>query len=167
MPIYEFYCDPCNTIFNFFSRSVNTTSTPVCPRCKEVTLSRKLSTFAKLSNKKDDGSGEMNMPSFDEAKMEKAIGMLAREAEGIEKGDDPRQAANLMRKFSDMVGIKMGTGMEEAINRMEQGEDPEKIEAEMGDVFENEEPFSFGDGKGIGGLAKKNSVNYDSKLYEL
>jgi len=24
MPIYEFYCRKCNTLYNFFSRSVNT-----------------------------------------------------------------------------------------------------------------------------------------------
>ncbi|MCK4728291.1 MAG: zinc ribbon domain-containing protein, partial [Desulfobacterales bacterium] len=35
MPIYEFYCEDCNTIFNFFSRSVNTTKRPPCPRCKQ------------------------------------------------------------------------------------------------------------------------------------
>ena len=24
MPIYEFYCPDCNTLFNFFSRTINT-----------------------------------------------------------------------------------------------------------------------------------------------
>jgi hypothetical protein len=28
MPIYEFYCEDCHTIFNFFSKNVNTTKKP-------------------------------------------------------------------------------------------------------------------------------------------
>ena len=46
MPIYEFYCDDCNTIFNFFSRSVNTSKRPKCPTCKTRKLSRVMSAFS-------------------------------------------------------------------------------------------------------------------------
>jgi len=35
MPIYEFYCEDCNTLFNFFSRTVNTDKQPPCPRCRK------------------------------------------------------------------------------------------------------------------------------------
>ena len=31
MPIYEFYCAKCNTIYNFFSRTANTDKIPTCP----------------------------------------------------------------------------------------------------------------------------------------
>ncbi len=44
-----------------------------------------------------------------------------------------------MRKLSD--GLKMGAAMEEALSRMERGEDPDKVEAEMGDLLEGEDPF--------------------------
>ena len=27
MPVYEFYCEKCNTVFSFFSLGVNTTKT--------------------------------------------------------------------------------------------------------------------------------------------
>ncbi|MGD2029649.1 MAG: zinc ribbon domain-containing protein, partial [Desulfobacterales bacterium] len=40
MPIYEFYCRDCNTIFNFFSKTINTTKKPKCPKCKTKTLTR-------------------------------------------------------------------------------------------------------------------------------
>ncbi|XCN71926.1 MAG: FmdB family zinc ribbon protein [Candidatus Electrothrix aestuarii] len=33
MPIYEFYCQDCNTIFNFFSSRINTEKRPDCPKC--------------------------------------------------------------------------------------------------------------------------------------
>jgi hypothetical protein len=31
MPIYEFYCPDCNTIFNFFSRTINTSKKTPMP----------------------------------------------------------------------------------------------------------------------------------------
>ena len=46
MPIYEFYCPDCNTLFNFFSRTVNTTKTPNCPKCNIRPLERQMSAFA-------------------------------------------------------------------------------------------------------------------------
>ena len=55
MPIYEFYCEDCNTIFNFFSRSINTTKKPKCPVCKTKTLSRQMSAFAFTGKAKEDG----------------------------------------------------------------------------------------------------------------
>ena len=46
MPIYEFYCKDCHTIFNFFSRTVNTEKQPACPKCARPELERKMSVFA-------------------------------------------------------------------------------------------------------------------------
>ncbi len=140
MPIYEFYCQKCNTIYSFLSRSVNTKKFPNCPKCKDVRLQRKISLFAPISSRKDEGVADSDMPPIDEAKMEKAMAMLASESGKINE-DDPRQAAMLMRRFSDATGLTMGPGMEEALSRMERGEDPDKIEAEMGDVLAEEEPF--------------------------
>lgn len=166
MPIYEFYCQNCHTIYNFLSRTVNTEKTPNCPTCKDVKLRRKVSVFATISNRKDDSSGgDENLPPFDEAKMEQAMGMLAREAEHLNE-DDPRQAAQLMRKLSDATGLKMGAAMEEALSRMERGEDPEKIEAEMGDLLEGEEPFLLDAAKNAK-RAKTRQPRVDETLYEL
>ncbi len=141
MPIYEFYCHRCNTIYNFFSKSVNTEKIPNCPKCGDVPLKRKVSLFAAITGrKKEDDEMEGSMPPIDEAKLEKAMSMLASEADRI-SDDDPRQAAMLMRKLSDATGLRMGPGMEEALSRMERGEDPESIEQEMGDLLQGEEPF--------------------------
>ena len=162
MPIYEFYCEDCNTVFNFFSRSVNTTKRPACPRCKRKKLQRQMSTFAKISGARDQGDAD-DLP-LDESKMEKAMNLLAREAEGINE-EDPRQAADLMRKLSDVAGIGLGPGMEEALRRMEAGEDPEQIEAEMGDLLEEEEPFLLEGKKGA--RARRSAPERDETLYEL
>ena len=141
MPIYEFYCKKCHMIFNFFSSSVNIEKIPKCPRCNKENLERQMSKFATLKHR-DDEPDDMPMPDMDESKLEQAMNILAKEAENINE-DDPRQAANLMRKLSDMTGLNLGPGMEEALARMEAGEDPEQIEAEMGDLLEGEDPFSF------------------------
>ena len=164
MPIYEFYCEDCNTIFNFFSRSVNTSKKPKCPRCKTRTLERRMSAFAVTGRAKEDSDAD-ELP-FDESKMEQAMHMLAGEADKINE-EDPRQAANLMRKLSDMTGMQLGNGMEEALSRMESGEDPEKIEAEMGDLLENEDPFLLPGKKGTTGTARRKAPRRDDNLYDL
>jgi putative FmdB family regulatory protein len=163
MPIYEFYCKKCNTIFSFFSNSVNTDKKPDCPNCKKAKLERRMSSFSTLKNK-GESENNTDMPDLDESKMEKAMSLLAREAEHLDE-NDPRQAANLMRKLSDMTGLNLGPGMEEALSRMEAGEDPEQIEAEMGDLLEGEDPFDLK--KKAGKLLKKAPPKVDEKLYYL
>jgi putative FmdB family regulatory protein len=163
MPIYEFYCHRCNTVYNFFSKTVNTDKIPFCPTCKRVKLKRQMSIFARVSRGKEEPAHD-DMPPIDEGKMEKAMAMLAGEADKINE-DDPRQAAMLMRKLSDATGLNLGPGMEEALSRMERGEDPEKIEEEMGSLLEGEDPFLFGAKDKKKRAQKKPLV--DEKLYDL
>ena len=164
MPIYEFYCIDCNTIFNFFSKSVNTTKMPACPKCKQRKLSRQVSVFAITGKAQEDS--EMDDLPFDESKMEQAMTMLAGEADKINE-DDPRQAVDLMRKLTDMTGMELGDGMQEALRRMEAGEDPEQVEAEMGDLLEGEEPFVLPGKKGKGLKGKRPAPVKDDTLYDL
>ena len=164
MPIYEFYCDPCNTIFSFFSKGVNTTRRPKCPKCKVQVLSRQMSRFAVTGRAKEDG--DLDDLPFDEGRMEQAMQMLAGQADTINE-DDPKQAADLMRKLSQMTGLKLGPGMEEALSRMESGEDPEQVEAEMGDLLENEDPFLM-PGKKAGAVRPGRTAPLrDETLYDL
>lgn len=136
MPIYEFYCADCHTIFNFFSKRIDTESCPKCPKCRKRKLDRQVSMFAAVSGGKDEG--EMEDLPFDESKMEGALTQLASEAERIDE-NDPKAAADLMRKFSSMTGVEFGGSMEEALKRLEAGEDPEQIERELGDLMEGED----------------------------
>jgi putative FmdB family regulatory protein len=162
MPIYEFYCPECHVVFNFFSKSVNTEKRPSCPRCRKVRLDRHMSVFATSRNRGEEE--ESPMPDMDEAQMEKAMSLIASEAEHMDE-NDPKQAANLMRKLTDMTGLDLGSGMEEALRRMEAGEDPDKIEEEMGDILEGEDPFSP---KGKLARAIRNRPpQVDQKLYDL
>ena len=162
MPIYEFYCSKCHMVFNFFSRLVNTEKRPLCPRCRKIKLDRHMSAFAIPRNRGKEE--DMSLPDLDEAKTERAMNLLAREVEHVDE-NDPRQAANLMRKLTDMTGLNLGSGMEEALQRMEAGEDPEKIEAEMGDILEEEEPFNFK--KNLLRASRYRPPKVDENLYDL
>ena len=161
MPIYEFYCPKCHMIFNFFSRTINTEKIPPCPKCNRLKLERQMSSFAVLRGAKEDQDDAL--PNIDESKLEKAMTALASEAERINE-DDPKQAAQLMRKLTHMTGMELGTGMEEALRRMEAGEDPEQIEAEMGDLLE-EDPLIFQGQKKSS--TRKRPPQRDDTLYEL
>ncbi len=144
MPVYEFYCPDCHMIFNFLSKRINTEGTPYCPRCKGKNMIRKLSIFSVISSSQKDRDDDSPddplsklLENVDESKLEKAFMSLANEADKIDE-DNPREIAKLMKKMFETTGLKMGDAMEEALKRMEAGEDPEKIEEEMGDIFEDE-----------------------------
>ncbi len=79
--------------------------------------------------------------------------------------DDPKAMENFMRKFSNITGMELGDGAEEALSRLEAGEDPEQVEAEMGDLFDNDNLFSQ---KKLTGLKKKYlPPEHDDTLYTL
>ncbi|MGD0022832.1 MAG: zinc ribbon domain-containing protein [Smithellaceae bacterium] len=162
MPIYEFYCTNCNTIYNFFSRAVNTGKIPVCPKCKNVKLTRQISVFAKISGG-EKAEDDHSFAGRDEKKMEKELVKFANLAEKV-KDDDPRAAAQLMRKFIEMTGMKLGDNFQEALQRIEKGEDPEKVEDEMGDILTQEGALND---KQATKTATKSKPKIDETLYEL
>jgi putative FmdB family regulatory protein len=163
MPIYEFYCRKCNTIYNFFSKSVNTSKVPACPRCKSVRLTRQMSVFAAITGGDKGDAGDDPLVGMDESKMGKAMMQFAAEAEKM-KDDDPRAAAQLMRKLSEATGMKLGDGFQEALQRLAAGDDPDKIDEEMGDVLSAEDPF--GEKKGGKAAAFRKPLK-DETLYDL
>ena len=167
MPIYEFYCPDCHTIFNFFSRRVNVDKRPACPKCGKPELEKQPSLFA-ISRKLQEPDDDNPFGDIDENKLESAMMSLAAEAENIDE-NDPRQAAKLMRRLFDATGLELGGSIEEAIKRMEAGEDPEQIEEEMGDLFDDEDLLAnLGTKKGIKTLKKRYlPPAKDDTLYEM
>lgn len=167
MPIYEFYCADCHTVFNFLARKPDTRKRPKCPRCGRPDLDRRVSRFAISKGRSEPQGGDALPPDFDEVKMERVMEEMARETEGMSE-DDPRQMARLMRKLRDATGMDLGEGMEEAIRRMEAGEDPDKIEEEMGDLLETEEPTFGQSGRSLRHLSKRlKPPEVDETLYDL
>ncbi|MBU0729223.1 MAG: zinc ribbon domain-containing protein [Proteobacteria bacterium] len=164
MPIYEFYCRNCHTIFNFFSSRVNTEKKPECPACGMKNLKKYLSSFATIGKAKNPEDGML--ANIDESKMESVLGELAMEAGNI-NAEDPRQMANLIRKFSQKTGLDMGGQMEEALARLESGENPEQIEQDMGNLFGDDfDPAAMFANKGT--TRNRNAEpRRDETLYEL
>ena len=82
--------------------------------------------------------------------------------------ENPRQMAGLMRKLGERTGLRWGDAMEEAMRRMEAGEDPDAIEAEMGDLLEGDD-ISFdraqADVRQV--VRKLRPPQVDETLYEL
>ncbi|WP_028582733.1 FmdB family zinc ribbon protein [Desulfogranum japonicum] len=164
MPIYEFFCPDCNTIFNFYSKRINTEKRPNCPKCGTVQLEKMLSTFATIGKAKEEDANDP-FTGMDETKMEQAFAGLMQDAEQVNE-DDPRQMARLMRKFSEKTGLRLGDQMEEALTRMEAGDDPDQIEAEMGDIMDGDDAFSLETMKKKIASGPRPPV-HDEKLYEL
>jgi putative FmdB family regulatory protein len=177
VPIYEFYCRHCHRVMSFLSRAVNTEKTPACPHCGRGDLSRRASAFAISKGRKDEPQAEALPPGLDDARLEKAMESLAGDLDSLDE-NDPRQGAQLMRRLFSATGMPIQGGMAEALKRMEAGEDPEKIEEDMGDTLD-QDPFGGllgGEGgepgadpkqQRLGRLRRLLPPTHDSELYEM
>ena len=152
MPFYEYLCPRCNRIFSFFSHRVNPAETPPCPKCGGKKLKKRLSRFAVLgADRKSTGTAAASGPDaaagggtmdrigqkMDDPRMAGAMDRLMQEAGGLDESD-PRQLGRFMRKMAEVSGEPVDRNLETAIRRLEKGEDPEAIEADMGDVLGGE-----------------------------
>ena len=167
MPIYEFYCVDCHTVFNFFARRPDTEKRPECPRCGRPDLERKVSRFAVSRGLSEHHDSDDLPADFDESKMERLMAEMARDADGMNE-EDPRQMARMMRRFREVTGMDLGQGMEEAIRRMEAGEDLDKIEEEMGDLLEADGPEIGASDRSFRRLSRRlRPPEVDETLYDL
>ena len=141
MPIYEFYCADCHTLFNFFSPTIDTTTRPQCPRCKRPDLERRPARFATLKHQGDeepDPLGDLN-----EERLASVMDSMMGELGAIDENEDPRQLAGLFRRFGEASGLELGPRMEEMMSRLEAGEDPDHLEEEMGDDLDDDSLEEF------------------------
>lgn len=146
MPIYEFLCSSCNRIYSFHSFRVNTEKTPTCPKCSAVDLERVPSNFGVVAPRKTEGSeGGGEGADFDDPRMEREMMRFASELEGMDE-NDPKAMAAAVRKMTEIAGEPVTPAMEEMIRRLEAGEDPEKIEEDLGEALEEEMGESGGGG---------------------
>jgi len=167
MPIYECYCSHCHTVFSFFSRTADTCKRPSCPRCQRLDMERRVSRFAISKGRTEPSGGEEGMPDVDDSRMERVMQELAGEAEGLDE-NNPRQMARMMRKLYEGTGMPLEGKVEEAIRRLESGESPEKLEEEMGDVFEGEGPMPGEGAQGVRRLVRKfQPPKVDETLYDM
>ena len=166
MPIYEYLCPVCNVVFSFMVKNVKTAKQAYCPRCGNTeTMKKMMSKFAVAgatrkstgAQKAGDGEGMDDMPDLD-PRQEQELMSLMSQAEGMDESN-PKQMGMLMRKMSEITGEKLEPEMEEAVRRLEAGEDPEKIEEDLGDLGLDDEMGGMG---GMGG-----APSYDDGMYSL
>jgi putative FmdB family regulatory protein len=172
MPIYEFACPKCRVIFNFLSKRTNAERLPACPRCGNNKMEKQMSGFAMLRGAKeaaassgDESEGGPPAPDMDDPRVMRAMSEIERDMEHLDE-NNPKHMAHMMRKMKDLMppGV-MPREMDIAIKRLEAGEDPEKIEEDMGDVLGD----LMGDGEqdgGGGGVGGRGGYARDSGLYD-
>jgi len=155
VPIYEFYCPDCDTLYNFFSSRVDTAAQPDCPRCGRPRLERKPARFAALTGGAGGGEGGDEgdeLAGIDDERLGAAFESALGEMEGA-GGDDPQAMARLFRRVGEAAGLEPGPQLEEMMRRLEAGEDPERLEEEMGDAFDD--PAGDGEGDPLADLFRK------------
>lgn len=120
MPIYEYRCADCARKVSVFFRSFSAVADPVCPRCGGTQLTRLMSRVAVHRGTGGDsgdnfGDGDGDFDSF---------------LDGVDE-NNPRSVARAMRRMSDEMGEPIEPEMQEALTRMEAGEDPERVMANL------------------------------------
>jgi putative FmdB family regulatory protein len=165
MPIYEFYCKDCHAVYQFFSKTVSPEKIPPCPKHADHSpLERQMSRFAMgRSGAKEgpagdvgpEGPGESRM---DDPRVEARMMELMGRMEGMDENDG-RAMGRMMRELTQITGEGGDDpAMQEAIRRLEAGEDPEKVEEIVGDAWGETE------GGGGGGYGEP---SYDGGMYDM
>ena len=167
MPIYEYACPKCRVIFNFLSKRINPDRLPTCPKCGNKKMTKQMSRFAmsrglKEPAAKPEGEGDEGpIPNFDDPRIERAMMELERDMEHMDE-NNPKHMAHMMRKMKDIMPPgAVPKELDTAIKRLEAGEDPEKIEEDMGDLLGD-----FMGGEGEGGPGGTGGYSHDSGLYD-
>ena len=169
MPIYEFYSPDTHKIYSFFARSLAyADKIPRCPDKPDALMERVISQFAvtgRAKEKSDSPGGDDLDP-----RMERVMADMERDMAGMDENNpDPRALGHMMRKMTEATGQKMPAEMEQMIRRLEAGENPEKLEEEFGDAFENMDFPDGGEGEAVGDSASKSrrkKAERDPALHE-
>ncbi len=141
MPIYEYRCADCKRKVSIFWRTLSAVneSEARCTFCGSARLSRLVSKVRLIRG----GSASDDAPSGD------ADDMDLPGLEGLDE-NDPRSLGRFLRKMAAETGEDMGPEFDEVVGRLEKGEDPEKIEESMGDLFGEPPPGMDDDDMGMG-----------------
>jgi len=182
MPIYEFYSPRTRKIYSFYSRSLkNSEKIPQCPDGKDHKMIKLLSAFSITGNLLDKEELEIDQSSDQEQdpfanlsesqsahvmnEMEKAMSSMD------DENPDPRQMGAMMRKMCEMTGEKMDGVMEEVVRKLEEGEDPERLEENLGcsleEVDADNDTCEPKEGVPSSRRKQRLTLTRDPKLYEM
>ena len=127
MPTYQYRCLNCKRRFDvYMSYSEYGSKSITCPHCASDQVQRRI--------------GRIRFARSEESRLENLSDPTAW---GDVDESDPRSMARMMRRMGNELGEEMGPDFHEAVDRLEDGEDPEQIEKSMPDL---------GGGMNAGGL---------------
>ena len=110
------------------------------------------------------------MPDMDDPRVLRAMNEMERDMAYMDE-NNPKDMARMMRKMQQILPQDaMPKELETAIKRLEAGEDPEKIEEDMGDVLGDFMGGNEGEGEGgdeYSGSGGGGRYTRDSGLYDL
>ncbi len=147
MPIYEYRCGGCGRKVSLFFTSFSVAESRAqagdnrCPRCGCADLKRVMSRARTVrAGSKGEYDGEMGADLGENGMGAMDDDLMA----GIDQ-DDPREVARWARQMKESLGeeFDMGPEFDQALTRIEKGEDPEK-------VMEDYDPAAFAGGDGDG-----------------
>lgn len=189
MPIYEYYCPDNNRIYQFFAKSLaQAQAIPKCPDNPAFRMVKMISGFAISGGAKKSGAPEAGGGSdpasesgagpaaggpgggADDPRMEAAMSQLESEMGSIDE-NDPRAMGRMMRRMSELTGEKLDGEMEEMVRKLEEGQDPEKLEEQMGGALGEGGDDDMGDdgdwsGGAGGGRGFGRAPSRDPNLYD-
>lgn len=122
MPIYEYRCQSCGRKQSVFFRSLAAAEAggARCEACGSRRMERLVSRVRVLRG------GGADAGASDDAMLDDLAGL---------DENNPRELGRVMRKMAAESGEDMGPEFDEVVGRLERGEDPERIERSMGDMF--------------------------------
>jgi hypothetical protein len=173
MPIYEFYSPDSHRIYSFLAkRFLKEGEVPLCPDAPKNRMEKVVSAFAFTGKAKEVVKKEGESGTEMDPRMEREMMKMADEFSKMdERNPDPRMLGKMMRRMMEASGQKLPGEMGEMLQRLEKGENPDKLEEEYGDVMEKMD--------GMEGLAGEKGEDWkmrlrrrvpprrDPKLYEL
>lgn len=151
MPVYEFLCEDCKTVFNFYSSSIDTDTVPCCPRCTSGKMKRQFSVFS------TQGKGE----EYSEKVLCKAFETLI---DSVEEEKAENLAGKLMQ-FAENSGVDFKQNVDDDIKKYIDGDQSEGLKTKLANYIGLDScTFKKGDVfiEKAGGL-----YLFDEKLYDL
>jgi putative FmdB family regulatory protein len=128
MPIYEYRCSDCGKKTQLLTLSVKSAVEPKCRHCGGLNLQKLVSRIAVLRS--------------EESRLESMADTSA--LSGLDE-NDPKSVARWMKKMGSEMGEDMPPEFNEYCSRLEAGEDPDKLEEELGGAMGGEGDYGGGD----------------------
>jgi len=140
MPVYEFFCEPCNRLFNFYSKTVRSSGDcPACPRCG-ATLHKRVTAFSVVE--RSHGKKSLEDLPFNQQRLADGMKKFKAEHERL-RDENPARAEAMRKKFSRWLGnVHLEEDRKRALQRVLESDVPaaDKMDEFASFAREDDEP---------------------------